>query len=84
MSRIEKIEQQLRNNQTNVKISDLKKILIHYGFIERDGKGSHINFLNPKLKDAKDLVTIPIHGDTVRSIYVKKALAKIDKLKDMD
>lgn len=82
MSQIEKLEAHMRNNSVGVKYSDLKKVLQYYNFIERDGKGSHVNFSHPKLKDVRDLVTVPVHNGKVKSIYVKKALDKIDKVKN--
>jgi predicted RNA binding protein YcfA (HicA-like mRNA interferase family) len=84
MSQIEKIEEKLRNNPVGVKYSSLENLLMHYGFEKKQGRGSHINFRHPKLKNAKDLITIPVHGSKIKSTYVVKALDKIDKVKEIE
>lgn len=84
MSQIEKLEEKLRNNSEGVKYFSLENLLNHYGFEKRKGKGSHVNFTHPKLKEAKDLITIPSHDGNVKRIYVEKILDKIDKVKEIE
>lgn len=41
MSQLDKLIKRIKNNPKNVKFEELQKILLHYGFKEREAKGSH-------------------------------------------
>lgn len=79
MSSIDKLEKKIRNNPNDVKLSDIQKLLEHYGFELQTINGSHFNYIHPDLgKNITDIVTLPRNGNLVKRIYILKALEKID------
>lgn len=84
MSVIKKLEERIRNNPKDVKFADIVKLLEHYGFENKTINGSHHNFIHPDLEQSiTEMVTLPKKKDLVKSVYIEKALAKIDKLVGM-
>ena len=78
MSKRDKLLQSIRNNPTNVKFETLQKLLIYYGFKERQPKGgsSHYSYTLGKL-----ILTVPKHKP-VNKIYVKQFLKLIDEIEN--
>jgi hypothetical protein len=72
MSRIEKREQKIRENSTNVSIEDFEALINHYGFIKESG--SH-----PKARIGN--YTLPYKRDNpVKPCYVEDLIKIIDSL----
>ena len=72
MSKQEKIEQQIRNNPTNVSLEDFEALINMYGYIKE--KGSH-----PKARIGNE--TMPYKRENpVKPAYVKDLLQIINNL----
>ena len=74
-SRKWKLKQQIEQNPKNVSFSDLRTLLLAFGFTERSGKGSHSIF---KRKGCYPL-TVPFNRP-VKQTYVKMALSRINEI----
>lgn len=70
MARIEKIIEKMKNRPNGIRLSEIEKVLNHYGYIQVRSKGSHCHFRN----DEGNLITIPNHGDPIKAVYVKNIL----------
>jgi predicted RNA binding protein YcfA (HicA-like mRNA interferase family) len=55
--------------------SDIRAILLYFGWQERQGKGSYVAFRSP---DGAKRLTIPIHGRRVKRIYVQQLCQVLD------
>jgi predicted RNA binding protein YcfA (HicA-like mRNA interferase family) len=73
MARIEKIIEKMRNRPAGIRFSEIVKVLSHYGYILVRVKGSHHHFRN----DEGNLITIPNHGDPIKTVYVKDILERV-------
>jgi predicted RNA binding protein YcfA (HicA-like mRNA interferase family) len=80
MTITDKLYNQIVRNPQNVDFKELDKILKYYGFqCRQPGKGSsHYIYYNP---DLPDILSIP-KARPVKAIYVKQAIAAIEKLKE--
>lgn len=76
MSKREKLLKKLRNNPKNIKFETIQKLLLSFGFKERQPKGgsSHYTYTLDSI-----IITVPKHKP-VNSIYVKKVIKIIDSL----
>ena len=76
MSKREKLLKKLRNNPQNVKFETIQKLLLSYGFNERQPRGgsSHYTYTFNTT-----IITVPKHKP-VNPIYVKKVIKIIDSL----
>lgn len=80
MTKYDKLFAKITNNPKDVSFNELNKILRRYGFKCRQPRkgSSHYTYYHPKLLD---LITIP-KNRPVKAIYVKKAIAVIEMLKE--
>lgn len=78
MSKYEKLLKSIRNNPSDVKFEDLRKILLHHGFIERQPRGGSSHFTYTR-KDT--IITVPKHKP-VNKAYVKQTLKLIDEIEN--
>lgn len=80
MTRMSKLYAQIVNNPKNVKFEKLDTLLRQHGFICRQPSGgsSHYNYYHPELPD---VLTIP-YARPIKAIYVKKAIAAIEKIRE--
>ena len=74
MSKKDKLINELKNSQINVKFETLEKVLLANGFKLKGVKGSHHQFSNGKL-----LLTLPYHKP-MKPFYVKLVLKVIGEL----
>lgn len=79
MSTKEKKLRKLRNNPKGVSFEVIDSLLTAYGFTSRNRGSSHFIDSHPLLNEIEDYVNIPKHRP-VKPIYIKKAIALIDKL----
>jgi predicted RNA binding protein YcfA (HicA-like mRNA interferase family) len=79
MSKKDKLRRRLRNNPKGVKYSEIETLLLRFGFRLSRVTGSHHIFVYGDESSATNVI-IPVHGNTVRAIYVKDALTIIDEL----
>lgn len=80
LTKINKLYIQIVRNPKDVKFEELDRILKRYGFkCRQPGKGSsHYIYYHPELPDV-----LPIPKDKpIKAIYVKQAIAAIEKLKE--
>ncbi|MCG8401970.1 MAG: hypothetical protein MJA84_10260 [Firmicutes bacterium] len=80
MTKFSKLYLQIINSPQNVKFETLDKLLRQHGFNRRQPKGgsSHYIYYHHELHD---VLTIP-YARPVKAIYVKKAIAVIQKLEE--
>jgi len=80
LSKFEKLYNKIASNPKNVDFESLNKLLLRYGFKCKKPKSgtSHYNYYHEKLPD---ILTIPFDRP-VKSVYVKKAIAAIERLKE--
>lgn len=78
MTRFDKLYNQIVNNPKDVKFEDLDKLLTRYGFECRQPRGgsSHYTYHHPKIAE---VLSIP-KARPIKAIYVKKAIAAIEKV----
>lgn len=67
MSQIEKLLAIIRNAKSDVRFSDLEKILLHVGYKNVRQKGSHVHFR----KQGMPSLTLPVHNGKVKKVYVR-------------
>jgi predicted RNA binding protein YcfA (HicA-like mRNA interferase family) len=65
----------LQNNQRDWTLQELVIIALDYGFVVRQGKGSHAIFTSP----TSESQAIPEHRP-IKAIYAKKLLAMIEEV----
>ena len=73
MTQREKLLQKFFNKPESIKYSQLRNILLFFGFHEIQAKGSHKKFKHVLIE--KDLI-IPVHNNECKDFY-KKFAAKI-------
>ncbi|WP_412674713.1 type II toxin-antitoxin system HicA family toxin [Anoxybacillus ayderensis] len=79
LSNIQKRFQRLLNNLNGVKWDELKTIAEHYGLtVKPPSKGSHYKVYY-KNDTENIMVTIPVHNNRVKPVYVKKIISLIEK-----
>jgi predicted RNA binding protein YcfA (HicA-like mRNA interferase family) len=85
MARREKLLNRIRNNPHQVRFEDIDKVMRQAGFEERHS-GSHYVYSHPQIEGVVTIVRPHGKGGTqfVAPIYVKKALASLDELKEIE
>ena len=80
LTKINKLYAQIVNNPKNVKFETLDRILRQHGFNckQPSGGSSHYNYYHPELPD---VLTIP-YARPIKAIYVKQAIAAIQRIKE--
>ncbi len=78
MSRIDNIIKKMKGSPTSCNYVEIEKILLHFGFIKINAKGSHIKFKHRQLRN--DL-TIPVHKNECKDFYKKEAKKQINKIR---
>jgi predicted RNA binding protein YcfA (HicA-like mRNA interferase family) len=77
----EKLIEKLKRKPTpdNISFAELRRLLIHLGFREINGKGSHIHYKHDK---HKEMITISNHGEwkSVDRTYLFLVLKALDEL----
>lgn len=78
MTRTERRERAIRRNPNDVRFDDLDLLLRAYGFARRNRGTSHHIYTHPLIPGH---VNVPVHGSSVKPVYVRQALAAIDAVK---
>jgi predicted RNA binding protein YcfA (HicA-like mRNA interferase family) len=81
MTRRQKRLAKIRNNQKNVSKSELDQVLRDYGFVRREGKGSHTVYQHPS--EATPVV-VAAHGQHVPTYIVKQVLGAIERVSERE
>lgn len=78
MTKADKAYAKIVNNPKDVDFAELDRLLKRHGFDRQQpgGGSSHYNYHHPGLPD---ILTVPF-GRPVKAIYVKKAIAAIQRL----
>ena len=66
MDKIEKIIQKIKHGQSDIRFSDIEKLLNYCNYTKVRQKGSHVHF---RKQDAP-FITIPVHNNRVKRVYV--------------
>ena len=74
MIKYEKLKEKLLTKPKDMRFEEVKTLLRNYGFENARTKGSHFLFT-----DNKSVISIPVHNNTVKRIYLEKII-KILKL----
>jgi predicted RNA binding protein YcfA (HicA-like mRNA interferase family) len=77
MSKREKRLSKIRQNPKHVSKDELDQVLVDYGFINREGKGSHTVYQHP---GEETPIVVAVHGKHVPAYIVKQVLAAIDRI----
>ncbi|ABI67906.1 type II toxin-antitoxin system HicA family toxin [Syntrophomonas wolfei] len=77
MSQIRKRLLRLINNPVGVEWSELRTILKYYGCIIEESSGSHKVVYHPT---SSTNVTVSIHNNKVKVIYVKKCIELLEEV----
>ncbi len=77
MTKREKRLEKIRRNPKNVSKEELDLVLTDYGFVRREGKGSHTVYQHP---DQETPIVVAAHGKHVPAYIVKQVLDVIDRL----
>ncbi len=77
MSQFDKLLDRISSLPSDVRYEELKKILNHFGYYEKETKGgsSHISF---RKEGEKQIITIPRH-EPINISYVKMVKEVIDR-----
>ena len=76
MTNKRKILERFFNTPTSLKFNQIEKILLHYGFTKKQGKGSHQKFKHP---DIPIQLIFPVHNNDCKNIYKNFALMIINQ-----
>jgi predicted RNA binding protein YcfA (HicA-like mRNA interferase family) len=74
--RKQKLLERLTNNPKSADFDDLRTLLFHEGFKLERIRGSHHIFSRPDMT-----VVIPVHGNRVKSVYVRRVVVLIQQSK---
>jgi predicted RNA binding protein YcfA (HicA-like mRNA interferase family) len=77
MSKRKKRLERIRQNPKHVTKEAVEQVLTDYGFIKREGKGSHTVYQHPN--EATPLV-IAVHGKHVPAYIVKQVVLALDRV----
>lgn len=80
MSQVEKLYEKIVNNRKNVSFEDLDRVLQHFGFKKREGKGSHVVFYHDDI--LREHLSVPKQRPVLKSAYVNKAIELIALVKE--
>lgn len=50
-----------------MRIDEIKNVLLHFGFILKNIKGSHYTFAHPRI----DKITVPVHNGKAKKRYLE-------------
>ncbi|RAV12318.1 toxin HicA [Mycolicibacterium sp. GF69] len=79
MTRVDRIEAEMRANPAGVSFADLMKVCVEYFGQPRNTGSSHVVFKMPWPGDPR--INIQNKGGKAKAYQVRQALAAIDKLK---
>ena len=74
MAGVDKVVAKMKRQPNGISIDEAEKVLAHHGYMYDRQNGSHKTYIN---KDG-DTLTIPKRRPTIKPIYVKRILDKID------
>ncbi|MHB9093710.1 MAG: hypothetical protein ACYC21_03475 [Eubacteriales bacterium] len=80
MTKIEKRFERILNNPKDIKWTELQTVLSKFGLTcESPGSGSHWSVYDEK---SSTVLTVPVHNNRVKAIYVKKLIYLIKEVKE--
>lgn len=79
MTKRDKLRRRLRNNPKGAKFSDVETLLLSFGFYLDRVSGSHHLFRYDSEVHTESVI-IPVHGNSVKTHYVKEVTELLDTL----
>jgi len=79
MSKRDKLRRKLHNNPKGRTRQEIETLLGYYGFYLDRVTGSHHVFI-VQIEETNHRLVIPIHGQAVKTVYVKQVIEKLDEL----
>ncbi len=79
MSKRDKLRRRLRNNPGSGTMQDVETLLLGYGFTLARVSGSH-HIFEYQEGDVWKQIVVPMHGNKVKKVYIKKAVEALDEL----
>ena len=74
MAGVDKVVAKMKRQPNGISIDEAEKVLNHYGYAYDRQNGSHKTYIHKN----GDTLTIPKRRPTIKPIYVKKILDKIE------
>lgn len=79
MAKRDKLRQRLRNNPVDASMRDVETLLLRFGFTLARISGSH-HIYEYEEDDLWRQIVVPLHGQKVKKVYVKKVVELLDEL----
>jgi predicted RNA binding protein YcfA (HicA-like mRNA interferase family) len=83
MSKRAKLLKKLRNNPKDARINDLDTLVGYFGFVLLRITGSH-RIYQYNFQGQIKQIAIPLHGSSVKVVYVKRVIDIIDQITTED
>lgn len=78
MTQFEKLLEKFLKNPESVSLSELQKIILSQGFIEKDAKWSHIRYT----KEDETQIILALHNNSVKNGYKKRICKQLFRNKE--
>lgn len=78
MAKLEKLLKKIKNNPTNTRFETIQKLLLHFGFEERQPSGGSSHFTYYK-EGYHEIITIP-RNKPIKKVYVKRVTRIIEQI----
>jgi len=75
MPSVEKLIEKMKRQPNGISIDEINKVLNHFDFKCKRQKGSHRTYRN----DHGGILVIPVRKPTIKPVYVKNVLEKIEE-----
>jgi predicted RNA binding protein YcfA (HicA-like mRNA interferase family) len=79
VSKKDKLRRKLKNKGADANMQDVESLLGHFGFKLARTSGSH-HIYEYDADGVWKQIIVPLHGNKVKKVYVKKVLEAIDEL----
>jgi predicted RNA binding protein YcfA (HicA-like mRNA interferase family) len=79
MTKRDRLRRRLRNNPKGAKFSEIETLLLGFGFTLDRVSGSHHLFRYDMDEDTVSVI-IPVHGNSVKTHYVKEVTELLDAM----
>lgn len=77
MTSINRLFSRLLLNPTSLRYTQIERLLLHFGCQKIQGKGSHVKFRHPAIKE---ILTFSVHNNDCLNVYKREAVKFINSL----